>query len=1395
MIKSKALEVNIADYHVDVSIDEKYAVLQEVMSKYYGLTEGLNTFLKELSHPYRNWQFIVEQARGYSLDYFHLLNNHSLGPDAARLFVEIFTKAINSSSRIEIRADAVDNLLLFLQKVIKESGPNLTKFKPVIDDAFDHIRNYQGEDFFLFIKSYYQITKLAEVFIDSASEIADHKALNLLLIKYFKHTYEYWLGEVDPQSWFEKEAGDIDNPEMLDGFFDNISHQQIQRFSFDLENITQTKNMASEDVLKRLLSFPGYNRFVDTYREIPQRLFDQGAAGDRGNRWRIIFLFHIMNISGLSMIHEEALREINRTMSWIIGHEVGHEEYKNIQDLFNKTFHILKERTDEFPATALNTMLNMGKAVYKTDNSDLVNFFIGSVIKLGFQAPMIKGVGNDWQIKANSAHILNIRSWLEFIELNPTWSPRLISYLIIHLSLCGVFIKDTDLFPRDITRFLNSGIGPAYNLAKQLTYLFPVYFNDIGAEGKLRDISTRIDEITHRKDLLIHFLRKQSHVESSNRIIDFMEAILNFWKTGDKHLVEPFVPPYIYSQIATRGSYIDGVHRVMSFLSAKGVSVPQDLIAFKENEIKQLLEGIPDVSEIDVERVELAISLYKLFHQKYNLDFIEIGNYIAQLKTEAFPDLGRLYDALAEPDLKKKIYWLLDYQEQLKDLILSPQTFEIKEDIYQKRHFTVDIPSMYGSYHEMKFDAMGLAFRIDSLINVLFEELVENIDLNLITKATFFQIYDRLRLFDKALKLDGISLVEMERQLEILAHSLKLKGFTFTQYLDIFKGFARAVKNIINDHFHNIHEENLSRILSQIPVDRILPKYLPQDATFKPEKLKHRVSEIFFRERIALSLGLQQLDRFLIRILKTLFHQADKLPGNQLQLLLDYDTERIMTPLEEPSERISDIIHLGGKALNMVRLKKYGLPVPPGFIITTEAFRHGEIIESYPPAQQDFKEQLAAQIARLEKLTGKDFGNPKNPLLFSVRSGSAISQPGMMDTFLNVGINEEIADSIASRPGKSWFAWDSYRRFLQCYGMAFGLERDSFDAIISDFKQRMGIPYKKEFSGEQMKQVALTYKKMIQGMGIKIVENPFDQLLTAIISVFRSWQSSKAKAYRKIMGISDDWGTAVTVQEMVFGNISQHSGSGVFFTHSPRWSGDILKLWGDFSLENQGEDVVLGLVKTLPISVMQLDVEMRDTDITLETHFPEIYKAMKAWAQELIYEKGWSPQEIEFTFEGPFSKDLYLLQARDMAMRERKKVLAFDHKDKTKAKLLGRGIGVSGGAMSGRIVFSLQEIDQWRAREPDTSLILVRGDTVPDDIREIYAADGLLTARGGLTSHAAVVAHRLGKTCVVGCGNLICKETDQTCLFNQLLLKSGEHLSIDGREGSVFKGLMKVNET
>jgi pyruvate,orthophosphate dikinase len=737
----------------------------------------------------------------------------------------------------------------------------------------------------------------------------------------------------------------------------------------------------------------------------------------------------------------------------------------------------------------------------------------------------------------------------------------------------------------------------------------------------------------------------------------------------------------------------------------------------------------------------------------------------------------------------------MDYLEVLKSLIISPNSFEITENIYKKRHFTVDIPSMYGSYREKKFDAMGLTLRLEVLVNVLLEESINNLDLSLITKATCYAIYDRLMLLNKALKIDGIHSAEVEHHLDLLVHSMEIRGFSFTQYLDIFKGLAQAVKNIINDYFSNIHGEHLTQILMHLPADQITEKYHPANGHCDADKLHHRVSEIFLRDRLAMSLGLQQLDLFLSRIMNTLYNQSSKLPKENLRRLLNYDPQKTITSISNPTNLATGIIYLGNKGLNMMRLQNFGFPIPPGFIITTEVFRCRDIIESFKPAQDNFRERLVNHIRQVENMTGKRFGSTQNPLLLSVRSGSSISQPGMMETFLDVGINEEIAHGLAVYSKNEWFAWDSYRRFLQCYGMALGLQRNDFDAIIANFKNRLGIPLKRDFTGKQMQQVAKTYKQFIEDGGYHIPENPMAQLQATIQAVIDSWNSSKAKTYRKIMGISDDWGTAITVQAMVYGNISRNSGTGVIFTHNPRWTGDSVSLWGDFTLGNQGEDVVSGLVSTLPISIRQQEIEMRDTDIILETDFPKIYSAMQHISHTLVSEKGWAPQEIEFTFEGPTADQLQLLQTRDMAIRELKKVFTFNPADKSNHIYLGHGIGVSGGAMSGRLVFTLKEVEHWRKVEPETSLILVRGDTVPDDIKETHAADGLLTAKGGVTSHASVVAHRLGKTCVVGCGNMICDEATHTVRFARQQLLSGAFISIDGREGSVYKGRIKIKES
>ncbi|MFO7986339.1 MAG: PEP/pyruvate-binding domain-containing protein [Desulfatiglandaceae bacterium] len=1393
-MKSKALQVNLECTRVDVTVDERYKILLEVMERYPGVKQGLQGLLEEICHPYKNWEYIVKEARSYALNYFHVVKTHSKGPEAARLYVDIFFQALESARTEAVKRDAADNLLFFLQHIIRNAEDSLPSFSPLLDYGFDRIRQYPEEIFHLFVTSFYQISAIAgdclEILKASATHL-DVTALNALLEDTLLYTYAYWLKQEDPLRWFQDLSKEETGEARINEVLKPVSHRQLKAYQERLDTILKKTEKDARKRLEQLAVLPGFGRIVHDYGKIPQALLASVTDRSIGPQLKLVALLNIMNIDGLSSIHEQNLRDINRSLTGVIEHEPVQE----VQRFLEKIFGTLRNNMEKFPETALHAVLNMGKALYKTDKSELVDFFIDGMVSLGFQAPEIKGVGEDWQIRANAAHLQNIRTWLELIGLKPKWSKKLISSLIINLSLSGVLIRDTDLFPRDITRLLNNDIAPVYNLIKQLARILPVFYSDIGAEGELREISTQIDEVCLRKDPLSHFIRKQSHVESSNQIVSLMEATLTFWKTGDKSGLAPYLPAPVLKEVETRGPFIDGVHKIMNHMVTEGnISDIPDLVWMEEESVKALINQVPGASGVDSERVTLMINLYKLLYQKYQTGITQMDDYLSQLRSSDLPDFHRLKEALARQGTRNRLQGILGYLEDLKGVILSQETYDIREDIYQKRHFTVDIPSMYGSYHELKFEALGLTFRLESLLNTLFEEMVQGIDLRVITKATFSQILDHLRLFERALDLDGISSIELGRQLDLLANSLEIRGFSHTQYLDIFRGLSKAVGNIVSDYYNNTHQDNLLRIIKHLPEENLLPKYrFPEDQK-DSNSLANRVTEVFLRDRIASSLGLQQLDLFLGRILHTLFDQSHKLPDERVKLLLSYDPQKAITRMDRVRKGLLDIIHLGSKGFNLVKLQALGFPVPPGFIVTTEVFRCREVIDNYPPAKKNFQDQIAAEVGHINRVSGKAFGNPQNPLLFSVRSGSSVSQPGMMNTFLDVGINEAVVHGLIQQTGNHWFGWDTYRRFLQSYGMAFGLIRDDFDAIIDEFKQRLGLLYKRNFSGENMREVAMTYKRLIRDHGIEIVEDPLEQLYVAIGKVFDSWNVPKARTYRRIMGISDDWGTAVTVQAMVFGNFSASSGAGVFFTHNPRWSGDTLMLWGDFTQGNQGEDVVSGLVKTLPISETQAEIENRETSTTLETLFPEIYDTLRERAKGLIYDENWSPQEIEFTFEGSSPSQLYFLQTREMAIRERRKVYSFGTPPEGAAQLIGHGIGVSGGAMTGRVVFSLDEIKQWRTKEPETALIMVRSDTVPDDITEIYEADGLLTARGGSTSHAAIVAHRLEKTCVVGCPNLVCSEKERSCAFDQTTLHSGDWISMDGLEGSVYLGKLKIDE-
>jgi len=373
----------------------------------------------------------------------------------------------------------------------------------------------------------------------------------------------------------------------------------------------------------------------------------------------------------------------------------------------------------------------------------------------------------------------------------------------------------------------------------------------------------------------------------------------------------------------------------------------------------------------------------------------------------------------------------------------------------------------------------------------------------------------------------------------------------------------------------------------------------------------------------------------------------------------------------------------------------------------------------------------------------------------------------------------------------AWAAWDSYRRFLQSWAMSYGVERDFFDAIMTEYKSRYGVGQKIDFSAEQMREIAFAYKSRACDRGIVFTDEPFTQVVVCMRKVLESWDSAPARLYRQYIGLAEEWGTAVVMQRMVYGNLNRESGSGVTFTNNPLepYSRQV-RLFGDFAVRSQGEDLVGGLVFPWPISEAQRlgSPTYRGTEHSLERDFPQIYAELLKVARDLVGEREFDPQEIEFTFESPAASDLYILQKRSAVQEQTRDAAYFDTTSPNYGPPVAVGVGVAGGAYSGRVAIDAEQIDRLLAEDPDESIVLLRPDTVPEDIHMITQVDGLLTARGGATSHAAVTAKRLGKTAVVECVDLEVVERTGVARLAGRQVAVGDWVSIDGRTGNIFLG-------
>ncbi len=494
---------------------------------------------------------------------------------------------------------------------------------------------------------------------------------------------------------------------------------------------------------------------------------------------------------------------------------------------------------------------------------------------------------------------------------------------------------------------------------------------------------------------------------------------------------------------------------------------------------------------------------------------------------------------------------------------------------------------------------------------------------------------------------------------------------------------------------------------------------------------------------------------------------------------------------------------LGGKGANLAEMTNIGLPVPQGFTITTEACT--QYYEDGRQINDEIQAQIMEYIAKMEEINGKKFGDLKNPLLVSVRSGARASMPGMMDTILNLGLNDDVvAAMIAGNPDPKFerFVYDSYRRFIQMYSdVVMEVGKKYFEQLIDDMKAKRGVTFDVELTAADLKELAAAFKAEYKSkIGEDFPSDPREQLMGAIKAVFRSWDNPRANVYRRDNDIPYSWGTAVNVMPMVFGNLNDNSGTGVAFTRDPA-TGE-KKLMGEFLTNAQGEDVVAGVRTPMPIAEM-------------ESKFPQAYADFIRVCD--VLEKHYHDmQDMEFTVE---NGKLYMLQCRngkrtapaalkiacdlvDEGMKTEEEAVAmidprnldtllhpqFDAAALKKAEPIGKGLGASPGAACGKIVFTAEDAEAWAAR--GEKVVLVRLETSPEDITGMKSAQGILTVRGGMTSHAAVVARGMGKCCVSGCGEIAMDEENKKFELAGKTYHEGDFISIDGSTGKIYDGLI-----
>ncbi len=1326
-LDSKALNANLAvTKPAQIVLTSEAEWLLSVTANHFGIHQRLSELLDEVYHPYMNPSLALKLLRkGVLGDLWFFV---SLA-DSGRALRAIFACYLHISEGIKEDDEALKlgaEVLEFLSGIAVLEHPDAELLSEILSWLEAEVAHRK--------QLYIRHNGLLRKGLLKLPDLGDLHARALTLLR------DTFLGSL--QSWQDQSAhlpAEIDTPFPQSGFWQ--------------DNIAKLKQ---DLTLSDLAEIPSYGDIAKSFREniihIPEP------------QQRLDYIFALLKLEGMQDLQENLLWDLNRELAGL---------YKQlpasaIPEVIDTVSEALESFHHSHMSIVLDCLSGFGKTIISAGVKAHIQHFIHRFTLIPFTAPGEVSISEDWQVNTDKTHVKHLRVYMELIALNPTLCQDLLANLVINVSKHGILISDEDLFQKDVSALLNADIKGVFIQLRHLLRQFPVFYSEIGAEGEIRDLSTEIDDMGQRQDRLIHFLRKQVHTESNNTHIQLCASILHYWTDLDVKHLETLVPAdvmnYLMSGDPTLRQQQDCVN---AFLKEAQLSV-DEILAFSWQSLERLFRD--KEQDFYLKRLKLLLDIHLLLKDKYGLDPYDIVKFLARYKFFDSKEQNRLRTNLIRRDYDSSIRQLLGYIGILNSIILNPVPSSGWENIFYKRHIAAGIPSMYGVYREPKLEAMGMVFRIENVLRRLFEYNIRQINLNYINRKNLRRIVRILELYNLALEQEMLTNEAFSSAVKMFEAALSISNCTISQYMDIVRLLKDSVNEIINEYYYRYYDPELRRRVSS-GLDTEMD------------------AESFYRKLLMGSFMVQGLDVFITNLMETLGGMRQMFSAGALLKLMSYDPDRLFFRLHAGSSHLENQVMMGSKAYFLKKLWHYEFPIPPGFVISTELFRNREIIKTHPDISSEFEQLFKEQLAKLERHTNCRLGDAEKPLLLSVRSGAPMSLPGAMDTFLNIGLNDEVTLQLSQQPQFGWTAWDSYRRLIQSWGMAYGIARDEFDQVMLDYKKKHTVSQKSHFSSSVMQAMCEDYKAVLAAHDITLEQDLFLQLQQAIGHVLDSWNTPRAQIYRRKLNISDDWGTAVIIQKMVMGNISLQSGSGVVFTHADWIEGPGISLNGDFTLSSQGEDVVAGLVHTLPISEEQASHQVRSGETSLEKSFPAIYNRLLRMAKHLIMDKNYPHQEIEFTFEGPNEDQLYILQTRNQIIRQVPDYLVLDV-EAGDAERLGSGIGIGKGALSGLIVISREDIDKFAPQ--GKPLILVRPDTVPDDMALLFECQGLLTSRGGVTSHAAVTATRLELTGIVNCWDLLVNEQNSTCRIGRTYLKAGDAITLDAGTGSVYLGFQPL---